>query len=74
MLIYSKDQSEHNERLEAVLKCIEAPGVKIITQVFEVIVEEIGVQADPAKTKVINANTTECKSSTCDNLLVWSIS
>ena len=63
VLVYGKDQSEHDKTLEAVLKCIEAAGMTLNSDNCEVsktqlkflghIIDEHGVQADPAKTEAI---------------------
>ena len=63
VLVYGKDQSEHDARLEAVLKCIEASGMTLNSDKCEVsktqlkflghIIDQNEVKADPAKTEAI---------------------
>ena len=63
VLVYGKDQREHDKRLEAVLQQIEAAGMTLNHDKCEVsetqlkflghIIDQSGVRADPAKTEAI---------------------
>ena len=76
VLVYGKSQSEHDERLEAVLKRIEECGMTLNSEKCEFsktqvkflghIIDQNGVRADPAKTEAIiqmaaPQNTTELR-------------
>ena len=60
VLIFGKDQAKHDKRLERVLKRIETEGItfnsgkcefsKSELKFFGHIIDQQGVQADPAKT------------------------
>ena len=63
VLVYGENQREHDERLEAVLMRIKAAGMTLNSDKCEVsksqlkflghIIDETGVQADPAKTEAV---------------------
>ena len=63
VLVYGKSQSEHDERLAAVLKRIEECGMTLNSEKCEFsktqvkflghIIDQNGVQADPVKTEAI---------------------
>ena len=63
VLVYRKDQTEHDKRLEAVLKCIEAASMRLNSDKCEVsktqlkflghIIDKNRVQTDPVKTEAI---------------------
>ena len=63
ILVYGKNQTEHDKRLEVVLQCIKAAGMTLNSDKCEVsksqlkflghIIDETGVRADPAKTEAV---------------------